>query len=46
MSKYKYSPALSTASVAAGGALGVLIPPSVIFIIYGIAAEQSVGKLF
>lgn len=46
MAKYKYSPALSTASVAAGGALGVLIPPSVIFIIYGIAAEQSVGKLF
>lgn len=46
MRKYNYSPALSTASVAAGGALGVLIPPSVIFIIYGISAEQSVGKLF
>lgn len=46
MKKYKYDPSLSTASVAAGGALGVLIPPSVIFIVYGIAAEQSVGKLF
>ena len=46
MRKYNYSPALSTASVAAGGALGVLIPPSVIFIVYGISAEQSVGKLF
>ncbi|MBW6463852.1 MAG: TRAP transporter large permease [Bacillota bacterium] len=46
MQKYNYSPALSTASVAAGGALGVLIPPSVIFIVYGISAEQSVGKLF
>ncbi len=46
MRKYNYNPSLSTASVAAGGALGVLIPPSVIFIVYGIAAEQSVGKLF
>lgn len=46
MRKYDYNPSLSTASVAAGGALGILIPPSVIFIIYGIAAEQSVGKLF
>ena len=46
MKKYKYADSLSTASVAAGGALGVLIPPSVIFIIYGIATEQSVGKLF
>jgi len=46
MRKYNYDDSLSTASVAAGGALGVLIPPSVIFIIYGIAAEQSIGKLF
>jgi len=36
MNKYKYDLSLSTASVAAGGALGVLIPPSVIFIVYGI----------
>ncbi|MGI5875869.1 MAG: TRAP transporter large permease [Dethiobacteria bacterium] len=46
MEKYSYNDSLSTASVAAGGALGVLIPPSVIFIVYGIAAEQSIGKLF
>ena len=46
MDNYQYAPALSTASVAAGGALGVLIPPSVIFIVYGIATEQSIGKLF
>lgn len=46
MKKYKYDEALSAASVAAGGALGVIIPPSVIFIVYGIATEQSIGKLF
>ncbi|MBN2557392.1 MAG: TRAP transporter large permease [Clostridia bacterium] len=46
MKKYRYDDSLSSASVAAGGALGVLIPPSVIFIIYGIASEQSIGKLF
>jgi tripartite ATP-independent transporter DctM subunit len=46
MKAYNYDDSLSSASVAAGGALGVLIPPSVIFIIYGIASEQSIGKLF
>jgi C4-dicarboxylate transporter, DctM subunit len=46
MKKYKYNDSLSTASVAAGGALGILIPPSVIFIVYGIQTEQSIGKLF
>ncbi len=46
MKKYKYDDSLSTASVAAAGALGVLIPPSVIFIVYGVATEQSIGKLF
>jgi tripartite ATP-independent transporter DctM subunit len=46
MRKYHYADSLSSASVAAGGALGVLIPPSVIFIIYGIQTEQSIGKLF
>jgi tripartite ATP-independent transporter DctM subunit len=46
MRKYKYDISLATASVAAGGVLGVLIPPSVIFIVYGMATEQSVGKLF
>lgn len=46
MKKYQYDTSLATASVAAGGVLGVLIPPSVIFIVYGMATEQSVGKLF
>ena len=46
MKKYNYNDSLSTASVAAGGILGVLIPPSTLFIIYGIATEQSIGSLF
>lgn len=46
MKKYKYDTSMATASVAAGGVLGVLIPPSVIFIVYGMATEQSIGRLF
>jgi tripartite ATP-independent transporter DctM subunit len=46
MDKYNYDKSLSTASIAAGGVLGVMIPPSVIFILYGMATEQSVGALF
>jgi tripartite ATP-independent transporter DctM subunit len=46
MKKYRYDPALATGVVAAGGSLGILIPPSTIFIVYGIMTEQSVGKLF
>jgi C4-dicarboxylate transporter DctM subunit len=46
MKKYNYDPALATGVVAAGGSLGILIPPSTIFIIYGILTEQSIGKLF
>lgn len=46
MRKHGYDSSLATASVAAGGVLGVLIPPSVLFIIYGISTEQSIGKLF
>lgn len=46
MEKYEYDMSLATASIAAGGVLGVLIPPSVIFILYGTATEQSVGQLF
>ena len=46
MKKYKYDPALATGVVAAGGSLGILIPPSTIFIIYGIMTEQSIGELF
>lgn len=46
MKKYQYDDSLATASVAAGGVLGVLIPPSVIFIVYGMSTEQSIGQLF
>jgi tripartite ATP-independent transporter DctM subunit len=46
MKRYKYAPSLATGSIAAGGSIGILIPPSVILILYGIIAEQSIGKLF
>jgi C4-dicarboxylate transporter DctM subunit len=46
MKKYRYAGSLSTGSIAAGGTLGILIPPSVGFILYGITAEQSIGELF
>ena len=46
MRKFGYTDQLATASIAAGGTLGILIPPSVILIIYGIMTEQSIDKLF
>lgn len=46
MRRYKYDMELGCGSVAAGGSLGMLIPPSVVFIVYAIMTEQSVGKLF
>ncbi len=46
MDRYKYDKKLSTGVVASVGTLGVLIPPSVVLIIYGIVVEQSIGKLF
>jgi tripartite ATP-independent transporter DctM subunit len=46
MRRYKYDDSLATASIAAGGTLGILIPPSVILVIYGLMTETSVGKLF
>ncbi|MBL8552163.1 MAG: TRAP transporter large permease [Hyphomonadaceae bacterium] len=46
MRRQNYSPALATGALAAGGTLGVLIPPSGAFIVYGIIAEQSIGRLF
>ena len=46
MLRLNYDPRLATASVAAGGTLGALIPPSVLFIIYGIFTESSISKLF
>jgi C4-dicarboxylate transporter, DctM subunit len=46
MKRYNYDMGLATGTVAAAGSLGILIPPSVIFIVYGILTEQSIGKLF
>lgn len=46
MRRYKYHDSLATASIAAGGTLGILIPPSVILVIYGLITNASVGKLF
>jgi tripartite ATP-independent transporter DctM subunit len=46
MKKRGYSGGLAGGLIAAGGTLGILIPPSITFILYGIVAEQSIGKLF
>ena len=46
MKRYNYDLGLATGTIAAAGSLGILIPPSVIFIVYGILTEQSIGKLF
>lgn len=46
MKKFGYDPSLASGSVAAGGTLGILIPPSIGFVIYGIIIEESIGKLF
>ena len=46
MKKYNYDDSLATGSVAAGGTLGILIPPSIGFVVYGIITEQSIGKMF
>ena len=46
MRKFGYADSLSTASIAAGGTLGILIPPSVILVIYGLLTETSIGQLF
>ncbi|MEO1778138.1 MAG: TRAP transporter large permease [Pseudomonadota bacterium] len=44
--RYGYSGGFSTATLAAGGTLGILIPPSVILVIYAIITEQNIAKLF
>ena len=46
MMRHNYSGRLSTATLAAGGTLGIMIPPSVVLVIYGILAEQNIAKLF
>jgi len=46
MKRYQYNDSLATGSVAAGGIIGILIPPSVILVLYGILTETSIGDLF
>lgn len=46
MRRFGYHPGFSTGVIAAGGTLGIMIPPSVVFALYGILTEQDIGKLF
>lgn len=46
MERYKYDTGLATGAIAAGGTLGILIPPSTVLIVYALLTEQSVGRLF
>jgi len=46
MQRYKYKPSMASGSIAAGGTMGILIPPSMGFILYAILTEESVGQLF
>jgi len=46
MKRYSYSDELAAGSVASGGGLGMIMPPSVVLIVYGVLAEQSIGELF
>jgi tripartite ATP-independent transporter DctM subunit len=46
MKRYNYADELSTGAVASGGGLGMIMPPSVVLLVYGILTEQSIGALF
>jgi tripartite ATP-independent transporter DctM subunit len=46
MRRFRYADSLTTGSVAVGGTLGIIIPPSTPLVVYGIIAEQSIGRLF
>lgn len=46
MKRFKYADELATGAVASGGGLGMIMPPSVVLIVYGVLTEQSIGKLF
>jgi len=46
MRRAGYDDRLASATIAAGGTLGVMIPPSILFVLYGLMTEQSIGKLF
>jgi len=44
--RYRYAPHFATGAVAVGGTLGILIPPSIILVVYAITTEQNIAKLF
>ena len=46
LKKYNYSGSLAVGSLAAGGTLGILIPPSVVLVIYAILAQENISSLF
>ncbi len=46
MRRYGYSQSLAAGTIAAGGTLGILIPPSVILVLYGVTTQQNIGELF
>lgn len=46
MKRFKYADELAAGAVASGGGLGMIMPPSVVLIVYGVLTEQSIGKLF
>jgi len=46
MKRYNYDPGLATGVCACSGTLGILIPPSILMVVYGVFAEQSISKLF
>ena len=46
LQRYKYDGGFATATIAVGGTLGILIPPSVILVVYAITTEQNIAKLF
>jgi C4-dicarboxylate transporter DctM subunit len=46
MRRYNYNDVLATGTIATAGGLGIMIPPSTTFIVYGLLTEQSIGKLF
>ncbi|WP_054029527.1 TRAP transporter large permease [Desulfatitalea tepidiphila] len=46
MKRYRYADELAAGAVASGGGLGMIMPPSVVLIVYGVLTEQSIGKLF
>ena len=46
MKKHKYSGGLAAGSLAAGGTLGILIPPSMVLIIFAVLTEQNISKMF